>query len=153
MEELGNRDGRVAGTAEDNGALETELKVDCWAEREGFGVDVGVIRVGVALEAAVEEVVADGTEEAGDEWNMKRLDAVDAERVDVLGVVGPCQGAAVGWSEPCVVFTARELVSLAGGRRGSLRRCERDSGRRYGPRWDGGLVVVETCGGADLVII
>ena len=150
VEELGDGDGRVACAAEDDGALEAELEVDGRAEGKGLSVDIRMIRRGVALEAAVEEVVAYWAEEAGDEWDVHRLDTVDAEGVDVFGVVRPCHAGTVGGAEPCVVFASGELVPEKMIGEGAFDEAEGVLGCD-GAGGDGCLIGVEAGGGTDLV--
>ena len=65
----------------------------------------------MTLEAADEEVVAEGSEKSRDAGDTKGFDVIDAEGVDVLGIVAPCEGAALGRSKPGVGFAEGDLVS------------------------------------------
>ena len=104
------RDGYVALAAPDDGSLEAELKVVGRAQGKHLRVHPGVVRKGVALERADEEVIAQSAEEVAEVGDVHRLDAVDAERVDVFGVVAPGHGTAGGRSLPGIGFAGRDLV-------------------------------------------
>src|SRR5665213_2922682 len=100
LEEGVDGDRSVALAAPDDGALEAELEVRCGSECEHFGMDPGVVGVGVALQGADEEGVTDGSEDSGEIRDVPGLDAVDAEGVDIFGVVAPGHAAAESRAHP-----------------------------------------------------
>lgn len=115
LEEGVESDGLVARgaralAAPDDAALEGELEVGGGAEGEHLRVHPGIVGDGVAFEGANEEVVAGRTQDAGDERDVERLDAVDAEGVDVLGVVAIGHGSAVARPKPGVGFAKGDFV-------------------------------------------
>jgi len=123
-----------------------KLEVLRGLEGEHLGVDPVVVGRGVAFEAAVEEVVADGAEQAREVLDAEGFDAVDAEGVDVLGVVGPGHGAAHGGAEPRVGLAAGDFVAEDVVGEGGFDDAEgilRDDGAGG----DGGLRIVGGCEG------
>ena len=108
--------GCVVPAAPDYGALETKLEVRQGPEADLLDMDPGIDGVGVAFERADEEVVAERAGEPGKKRNVQRLDAIDAEGVDVLSVVGVGHAAADGGSEPIVLLAERDfVVEIVGG--------------------------------------
>src|SRR6185312_1895293 len=84
----------VTFAAPDDGALKAKLKVRRGRECEHLRVHPRVFRTGMAFQRANEEVVANGTEERREIRDVPGLHSVDAEGVDVFGVVAPPHAAA-----------------------------------------------------------
>ena len=97
--------------APDHGALKADLDIHGWLERDLLHVYPGFVGVGMTLEATDEKVVAEWPGNSRQAGNAKGFDAIDAEGIDVLGVVAPREGAALGRPQPCVGFAKGNLVA------------------------------------------
>ena len=96
--------------APDGGAGESDLDVARGLEADLLDVDPRGVRVGVAFEAADEELVTEGAGEAREQRDVKRLRAIDLEGVDVLGVVAVKKLPPLGRGQPVVALADGELV-------------------------------------------
>ena len=143
----------------DHGALKAKFKVIGGPEADLLDVYPGVARIdhvgdacrwvgfvrwighiGVPAEFADHKIVAKRPGEQGEQWNVERLDAVDAEGIDVFGVVGVGHAAAQPRSKPVVLFAEGDFVIEEVGRDVSLHDpCIRRGGDW--PHGDGGLIV------------
>src|SRR5665213_1060872 len=89
-----------------NGSLKPNLEIACRPETKFFNVhpwiswtdhiwDIGrwigdifrIRDIGLASKLTHKEVVSDRTNDAGNDRDFKRFDAVDSKRIEVLGVV------------------------------------------------------------------
>src|ERR1039457_1173570 len=103
-------DGLVPLATPDHGALEAEFEVFRGPEADLLDMRPGAEGIGVAFERADQQIVAEGAGEPGEQRNVERLDAVDAEGIDVLGVVGVGHGGSLAGAEPFVLFAEGYLV-------------------------------------------
>ena len=103
-------DGLVALAAPDHGALEAELEVLGGPEADLLDVHPGIVGIGVAFEGADQKLIAEGAGENGEQRNVQRLSAVDAEGVDIFRVVGVGHPAAQSGAEPVVLLAEGDLV-------------------------------------------
>jgi hypothetical protein len=87
-------DGLVALAAPDHGALEAELEVRGGPEADLLDVHPGVVGIGVAFQRSNQKLIAEGAGEIGEQRNVQRFSAVDAEGVDILSVIGVGHAAA-----------------------------------------------------------
>src|ERR1035441_3643001 len=144
-------DGLVPLATPDHGALEAEFEVFRGPEADLLDMRPGAEGIGVAFERADQKIVAEGAGEPGEQRNVERLDAVDAEGIDVLGVVGVGHAAAQAGPEPVVLFAEGEYVVevLDGGvglHYSSIGGCG------DGPRRNGGLLV-QRDGGSGVEVV
>jgi hypothetical protein len=65
----------------------------------------------VPLQAAVEDVVTDGSEKARDEGDVEGFHTIEADGVDVHGIVAIAHAAAAPWSEPFVTPADGNLMA------------------------------------------
>ncbi len=100
----------VIFAAPDDGALEAEFQVLCGAEADLLHMDPGVDGIDVAAKRTDQKLIAKRAGEAGEPRNVQRLDAVDVEGIDVLGVVGVGKGATLCRPKPLVLFAERNYV-------------------------------------------
>ena len=99
--------GRVSLAAPDHRALKAEFQIFRGSEADLLNVYPGIAwidyvgqieiqaagidrigHIGMPMKPTDQEVVAERPCNPGEQWNVQRLDAIDAEGVDILGVVG-----------------------------------------------------------------
>ena len=100
----------VVFAAPDDGALEAEFQILRGPEADLLHMDPGVDGIDVAPERTDQKLIAEGAGEAGEPRNVQRLDAVDVEGIDVLGVVGVGKGATLSRPQPLVLLAERNYV-------------------------------------------
>ena len=116
----------MAFSAPDDRALKAEFQILCRSEADLLKMHPGVARIDhvglsctrirrignvrVAVQTTDHEFVAKRSGHVGQPGNVQRLDAIDAERIDVLGVIGVRKSGAHGRPEPLVLLSERELV-------------------------------------------
>ena len=94
----------VALAAPDHSALEAEFQVLRWPKADFFDMNPGIDGVGVAFQRPHHEIIAERAGDPGKPRHIKRFDAVDAEGVDILGIVGVGHGAAQPRPQPVILF-------------------------------------------------
>ena len=138
----------VALAAPDHGALEAELQVRGGPEADLLNVYPGIVGIGVAFQRSNQKLIAEGAGEQGEQRNLQRFDAVDAEGVDIFGVVGVGHAAAHSRAQPVVLLAEGNLVveQTVGGVRLDKAHL---GGRDDGAQRNGRLVVRKASGGVE----
>ena len=139
-------DGRVPFASPYGEAIESELEIAGRFEADLLHVDPRIVWIRVSLQAAHEEVVAEWAGNAGKTGNIQRLNAIDLEIVNILGVIAPQHGCALVGTQPVVAlaernFMVEDVVAEIGFEdAGVFRRRDRAFGdgvlNRIGGDWD-----------------
>ena len=110
FQEIVQRDGPVVNTAPDHTALKSEFQVFSRPEADLFHVDPWVDWIGMARERPDHKVIAEGASNIRKSRNVQRLDSIDAERVDILGIIGVGHACTDSRPQPIVLLSERDLV-------------------------------------------
>ena len=151
-------DGLVTLSSPDYGTFKTELQVASGLEADLLDVDPGVAgidhigligggcsgfivevwHIGMPPERPYHNIVAEISDEPGEERDVDRLDTVDTERIDVFRVVGVGHSATQSRPQPVVLFSEGDfMVEKVRGNVGF--HDPRIGGVGDGSHWDGGL--------------
>ena len=94
----------------DDGALEAKFEVLGRLETYLLRMHPGVTWIGMALQAADKELIAERPGKLRKKRNAERLYPVDLKSIDVLGIIAPGEAASLAWPKPVVTFPEGDFV-------------------------------------------
>ena len=142
-----NGNGFMTLAAPDHRPLKPEFKIVGRLEAEAFGVGIVGVWGSVAFETADQEFVTHGSQNLRDEGNIKRFDSIDAEVINVFGIVAIAHASADARTPPVIALAEGNFVP---GEQDS-GVCFLDAevvGRGYRPERNRRVI----CGDAELIV-
>src|ERR1700677_3799698 len=98
-------------TSEYDDSRKSKFEVSRRLETELLCLYPGFIWINPAFQITQKSLVAEGTGKPGKEWNVKRLNAIDAKCIDWFGIIAPGHASTLTRTPPVFALANRDFVA------------------------------------------